>query len=163
MDFVSSPKHRGPHAVLHISQHPWTFVRATECYRSAQIICRLFSARFPGQQFNVMEGFAPGYGLCTPAYRDSAQSVEINTIVGAELASEAEDNPDRLPKWIAFHFNDPDAFVSFQYCGYLEHDTEVVEKCRADESLVAEGPIFSVYPEEHDILAINPKLLPEGV
>ncbi|RFC61907.1 hypothetical protein DYI37_18975 [Fulvimarina endophytica] len=115
-----------------------------------------------GREFQRQRGFATDFGLCTPSYRDSAHSVEINTIVAGELASEAHTNVNREPKWIAFHFNDPNAFVSFQYCAYLEHDVEVIEKCRADKTLVAQGPVFSVYPGKHDILAIDPKLLPKG-
>ena len=152
---AKSSNYRGPHAVLHISQYPWTFVRSTECYRSGQIVSRLLGERFPGQHFKVCEGFGMNYGLCGPHYRDAAHSVEVNSILTWEIAQEAKLNPTRGPKWIAFHFKGERPSPDLQYCAYLEHDTKVLQLCRMDPTLLFEGAIYCDRPDERDILAVG--------
>ena len=143
---LMKPVASSAHAILHISQHPWTFVRSIEGYRSAQIVCRLLGERFPGEHFGVVEGFAFDTGLASPGYRDSAHSHEIERLVDAEIFAEVDVNSQQEPKWIGFRFGRSSESANFGYSAYLEHDVDVVAKCRADPDFLEEKPIYAHYP-----------------
>ena len=133
-------------SVLHISVHPARYIVHVDTERAAQITARLLAERFPGMAFSYAAGIDLRYGDSTPAYRDSATSFEVRRLLRAELASEARANPDGLPKWCAFQYQNGGVSAC------RDHDLRVIEMCRRDAEMVRERAIYAVYPSTDEVL-----------
>ena len=124
--------------------------------RRAQIVARLLSERFPHAPFNYHEGFDVTRPLANPFILDSAASGEVRRLTERELRAEAEagTNPEGREKWLMFIYDNgkgPDGGP--QLSCYLEHDRNVVKRCKADPDLAQIIEIFSDQPSTAELTA----------
>lgn len=118
-----------------------------EGVRRAQIVAKLMGERFPGHTF----GYGKAPMLTDPNMHHHLQigvkTVEVQRLTETELKDEADDNPKGLEKWLAFVFdNGQGPEGGPQISAYLEHDRDVVKRCKADPTLAEVIPIYSKQP-----------------
>ncbi len=135
------------------SYFPHTGIAQIEGQRRAQIVAKLMAERFPDFTF----GYAPSPILTAPNTNHfleiGVRTIEVARLTQKELEEEADANPEGLPKWLMFIFNNgqgPD--IGPQYCTYLEHDYPVVKRCKADPTLAATLEIYSDYPTNGEVM-----------
>ena len=130
-------------SVMRCNVHPRIHVADVVGRRRAQIIARLLTERT---------------GLChlpcdpAASERDGGRELSADTAVALfqtaaeELLAEAQANPDDLPKWLLLIFDHGapnEVRPRFQFSLYLDHDVEVVRRCRANPSLIETIPVFA--------------------
>lgn len=142
------------YAVHMIGSYPHQFVIHAEGKRRAQIIARLLGERFPQTPFTYCEGIDAAAPFANGFILDSAASFEVRQITEAELQAEAGTNPYGREKWLLFIFDSGKGPQGGpQMSCYLEHDREVVQRCKADPDFAATIEIFTDYPDTDELTA----------
>ena len=134
------------------SYFPHTGIAEVEGKRLAQIVAKLMAERFPAFAFS----YAKSPALTAPNTNHfldiGVKSLEVVRLMQEELASEADNNPEGLEKWLMFIFDDGQAPDNGpRFACYLEHDANVVQKCKADPTLAMIIPIYCDYPDWDDL------------
>jgi len=143
-------------AVHMIGTYPHQFVIHAEGQRRAQIIARLLGERFPQTPFTYRESIDTEAPFANGFIMDSAASFEVRHITEAELQAETDagTNPEGHPKWLLFIFDSGKGPQGgLQISCYLEHDRNVVERCKADPDLADTIEIFGDYPGIDELTA----------